>query len=187
MSKGDFSAGRPAPLMIPTSMLREWQKNGIDEESRAEVEAEFSHSLGYEFEWGQIIEELLDHDSNEKDDAIPSLSAQWHFVLANLHNEYLDAGGNLGELSDLAVDILDSIRQDALVELTPEQRTSTLPDYIRFHEGNNISAFEIAVFGVENIDQARQWVDSIFLHGVLPNLISRLQAENCTIAAQICH
>ena len=43
--------------MIPASVRREWQMN--DGEGRAVVEAEFSHSMGYEFQWGQIIEELL--------------------------------------------------------------------------------------------------------------------------------
>lgn len=178
MLKGDFRSGRPVPLSIPSSVRREWQVNGGDDESLAEAAAEFSQSRGYEFEWGQIIEELLDQDPTEKDDDPLSMSARWHFVLVDLHNEFLDAGGNLGELSDLAVDILDLVRQDAFAELTPENRRETMPDFIDFNEGNNISAFEIAVLGVENIDQARQWVDSFFVVGVLPILISRLRAEN---------
>lgn len=176
MSKGDFAAGRPVPLMIPTCVRREWQINGG--EGRAEVEAEFSHSMGYEFEWGQIIEELLDHDRPEKTDDPPPLCARWHFVLADLHNEFLDAGGYLGDLADLALYILEEIREYALTEVAPENRGDIVPDYIEFDEGNNISAFEIAVFGVDNIDPARQWVDSFFLPGVLPRLISQLQAEN---------
>lgn len=176
MSKGDFSAGRPVPLSIPACVRREWQMNG--DEGRAEAEAEFSHSLGYEFEWGQIIEELLDQDPIENRDDPPPLCARWHFVLVDLYDEFLDAGGNLGELSDLAVWILDQVTEHALVELPPEDRGEILPDYIRFGEGNSISAFEIEVFGIDNIDTARQWVDSFFFPGVLPHLISRLQAEN---------
>ncbi len=181
MSQGDFSAGKPAPLSIPTSVRREWQMNG--DEGRAEAEAEFSHSLGYEFEWGQIIEELLDHDHPEKSDDPPPMCARWHFVLVDLHNEFLDAGGNLGELSDLALYILEQIHQYALIEVAPDNRGDILPDYIEFDEGNNISAFEIAVFGVDNIEPARQWVDSFFFPGVLPRLISQLQAENREAAA----
>jgi len=185
MSKGDFLAGRSVPLLIPSSVRREWQMNGGDDGFLAEVEEEFGECRGYEFEWGQIIEELLEQDSREKDDDPLSMSARWHFVLVDLHNEFLDAGGNLGELSDLAVNILEQIRDDAFAELTSEDRRETLPDYIAFSEGNNISAFEIAVLGVENIDRARQWVDSFFILGVLPILISRLQAENRTACLQL--
>ena len=53
-----------------------------------------------------------------------------------------------------------------------------MSDFIDLNEGNIISAFEIAVLGVENIDRARKWVDSFFVAGVLPILISRLRAEN---------
>lgn len=176
MSKGDFSTGRPVPLLVPACVRREWQMNGG--KNRAEVEAAFSHSLGYEFEWGQIIEELLDQDRLEKRDEPPHMCVRWHFVLVDLHDEFLDTGGNLGDLSDLALYILEDIREQALAELAPEHRDQILPDYIEFDEGNNISAFEIAVLGVDNIDLARQWVESVFVHGVLPNLISRLQAEN---------
>ena len=82
MSKGDFAAGRPMPLMIPACVSREWQMNGG--EGRTEVEAEFSHSLGYEFEWGQIIEELSDQDFVEIRSDLPPMCVRWHFVLATL-------------------------------------------------------------------------------------------------------
>ena len=178
MSKGDFLAGKPVPLLIPSSVRREWKMNSGDDDCLAEAESEFADSRGYEFEWGQIIEELLDQDCGEEDDDPLSLSARWHFVLVDLHNEFLDARGNLGELSDLAVNILEQIREDAFAELSPENRRDTMPDFIDFSEGNIISAFEIAVLGVENIDRARKWVDSFFVAGVLPILISRLRAEN---------
>lgn len=181
MLKGDFSAGRPVPLLIPACVRREWQMNGI--EGRAEVEAEFSHSLGYEFEWGQIIEELSDQDPIENRDDHPHMCVRWHFMLVNLHDEFLDAGGNLGDLSDLALHIVNEICECPLAELGHEYRHEIVPDFFSFDEGNSISAFEIAVFGVDTIDMARQWVDVVFLPGVLPNLISRLQAENREAAA----
>ena len=106
------------------------------------------------------------------------LCARWHFLLANLHDEFLDAGGNLGGLADLALHIVDEICECPLAELGHEYRHEIVPDFISFDEGNNISAFEIAVFGVDTIDMARQWVNVVFLTGVLPSLISQLQAEN---------
>jgi hypothetical protein len=176
--KGDFLSGQSVPLFIPSSARREWQINGDDNESRAEVETEFAQIRGYEFEWGQIIEELFDPAESGNDADSACIGACWHFVLIDVCNEFCDRGGNLGELSDLAVDILESIQLDALAELTPDQRSEVLPDYVTFDEGNNISVFEINVLGTENIERARMWVDSLFIPGVLPILTDRLRESN---------
>lgn len=181
--KGDFLAGRPVPLLIPSSVRREWRINGVDDESLAELEAEFGHCHGYEFEWGQIIETLAGPDENRQTPGSAGAVVCWHFSLVNLHHAFLDAGGHLGELSDLAVDILEQIRQDALIELTPEQRRDALPDSIEFGEGNTISAFEVTFFRIEDAERARQWIGSFFIPGVLPMLISRLHPENCNASS----
>ena len=181
--KGDFLAGRPVPLFIPSSVRREWLMNGVDDASLAELEAEFGHCHGYEFEWGQIIETLAGPDDDGQTPVSAGAVVCWHFALVNLHHAFLDAGGNLGELSDLAVDMLEQIRQDALMELTPEERGNALPDSIEFGEGNTISAFEVTVSRSEDAEQARHWIGSFFIPGVLPLLILRLHADNCTTSS----
>ena len=103
-SKGDFLAGRPVPLLIPSSVRREWLINGVDDESLAELEAEFGHCHGYEFEWGQIIETVAGRDDDRQAPVSAGAVVCWHFALTNLHHAFLDVGGNLGELSDLVVD-----------------------------------------------------------------------------------
>ena len=94
-----------------------------------------------------------------------------------MHGEFLDGGGNLGELSDLAITVLADL-EDSRDELPEPAREDGLPACISFDEGNNISAFEISVLGRTNIAHARQWVGSFFIPGVLPLLIDRLRREN---------
>ncbi len=185
MFKGNFSTGTPVPLLIPACVRREWQMNGTKE--RAQIEAEFSHSFGYTFEWGQIIEELMAQEDCDDADHGSGMRVCWHFVLADLHHEFLDVSGNLMDLSELALTILEQITQHARSNLTPDDRFEILPDYIEFDQGNNISAFEISVLGVDNIDCARKWVDTVFLVSMLPNLISKLQAENRLVAEDFMH
>jgi hypothetical protein len=86
-------------------------------------------------------------------------------------------------LSDLALDMLDQIRQDALIELTAEQRSDALPDSIEFVEGNTVSAFEVTVSRSEDAERARHWIGSVFIPGVLPILITRLQAGNSSASS----
>ena len=181
--KGDFLAGRPVPLLIPSSVRREWLINRVDDESLAELEAEFGHCHGYEFEWGQIIETVAGPDEERQTPGSAGAVVCWQFALVNLHHAFLDVGGNLGELSDLVVDMLEQIREDALTELTPEQRSDALPDSIEFGEGDTISAFEVTVFRSEVAEQARHWIGNFFIPGVLPLLLSRLQAENCNASS----
>lgn len=177
-SKGDFLAGRPVPLLIPSSVRREWLINGVDDESLAELEAEFGDCHGYEFEWGQIIETIAGPDEERQTPISAGAVVCWQFALVNLHHAFLDVGGDLGELSDLAVDMLEEIRQDALIELTPEQRRDALPDSIEFGEADTISAFEVTCFRIEDAERARHWIGSFFIPSVLPMLISQLHAEN---------
>lgn len=178
MLREDFSAGRSVPLSIAPSVRREWKINRCnDYASIASLEAEFADSRGYEFEWGQIIESLTDRNEAEEG-GDPYVAARWDFVLVDLHNEFLDVGHNLGELSDLAVCTLERIRDSVLSELIPGESWDVLPPYIAFDEGDSISAFEILVWGIENVERARQWTASFFIPGILPLLILRLQAES---------
>jgi hypothetical protein len=176
-SNGNFLTGQSVPLPIPSSVRREWQINGNDAEFLAEVEVELAQMRGYQFRWGQIVEELFHPAACRNDPASVQFGAFWNFVMTDLHDTFLDVGGNLGELSDLAVDMIEDIRWDALVELPPDRRPDGLPEYIVFGEGDNISAFEIAVLGDENVEKARQWVDRFVIHGMLPILSERLRSD----------
>ena len=181
----DFSAGRSVPLSIASSVRREWKINRLNDfASIAELEAEFADCRGYEFEWGQIIESLTDPNEAAEDGDPRYPGASWDFVLVNLHNEFLDAGHNLEQLSDLAVCTLERIRDFVLSELIVGESWNVLPPYIAFDDGDSISAFEVWVRGIENIERARQWIASFFIPGILPLVILRLQAESRAAASQ---
>lgn len=180
MSTNDFEAGRTVSLLTPESIRREWKINGVDADSSTELQAEHGSAVGYAFDWGQIIEEGEDGDPAAEPShaqALPYLALRWHFVLCGVHNEFLDGGGNLGELSDLAATILADL-QDSRDELPAAAREDVLPACICFDEGNNISAFAVCVLGRSNIARAREWVSSFFIPDVLPMLIDRLRGEN---------
>ena len=180
MQTNHFESGSTVRLLIPEPVWREWKINGGDADSLAEVQVEHGAAMGYEFEWGQIIEEIFaDDPPGAPCDTgnLPSLALCWHFVLSGVHREFLDGGGKLGELSDLAVAILEDI-EDSRDELPEAAREDGLPTCIALDEGNNISAFAIFVFGRSNIARAREWVGSFFIPGVLPLLIDRLRGEN---------
>jgi hypothetical protein len=173
--KGDFLAGQSVPLFIPSSVRREWQVNGVGDESRVELETEFAQIRGYEFEWGQIVEDLFDPAESGNDPDSPIIGACWHFVLVDLHNAFLDGGGNLGELSDLAVYILEEFSRWAVEKFSPRCKSKILPEYIDFDEGNTISVFAIDVLGTKNVERARKWVATFFIPCILPLLIMYLQ------------
>lgn len=185
MPTSNFESGSTVRLLIPEPVWREWKINGVDADSFAEAQAEHGAAAGYEFEWGQIIEEVIDGDPATAPcdtEDLASLALCWHFVLSGMHGEFLDGGGNLGELSDLAIAVLTDI-EDSRDELPEAAREDGLPTCISFDEGNNISAFAICVFGRPNIARAREWVGSFFIPGVLPLLIDRLRGEN--VAASV--
>jgi hypothetical protein len=182
MQTSNFESGSTVRLLIPEAVWREWKINGVDADSLAEVQAEHGAAVGYEFEWGQIIEEVIDGypataPCDSEDLSSSSLALCWNFVLSGVHGEFLDGGGNLVELSDLAVAILADI-EDSRDELPETARDDGLPTCISVDEGDNISAFAIFVFGRSNIACAREWVGSFFIPGVLPLLIDRLREEN---------
>jgi len=158
MSTGDFESGQTVPLLIPEPTWREWRMNGVDADTLAELPAEQGEAAGYEFDWGQIIEERFDADYTcdcENLEDRSTLAVRWHFVLRDVHAAFLDSGGNLGELSDLAVSILAEIEQsrDELPEALLE---SALPACISFDEGDDVSAFAVCVVGRSNMPLARQ-------------------------------
>lgn len=116
------------------------------------------------FDWGQIIEEVFDADpaADSEDAADPaSLAVRWNVVLSDVHSAFLYAGGNLGELSDIATMLLAHI-EDSRHELPEAEREDAMPALIAFDEGNNISAFAVGVVGRSNVVHAR--VDGELLH-----------------------
>jgi hypothetical protein len=180
MSSGDFESGRTVPLLIPEQVWHEWKMNGVGADSLAELQAEHGAAVGYEFDWGQIIEEVFDgHPDTDSEDQqdLSRLALCWHFVLSGVYSEFLHGGGNLGELSDLATAFLAEAEQSR-DELPEAMRDDALPACISFDEGNNISAFAVCVLGWSNVSVARQWMSSFFIPGVLPLVIDRLREEN---------
>jgi hypothetical protein len=180
MSSGDFESGRTVPLLIPEPVWQEWKMNGVGADSLAELQAEHGAAVGYEFDWGQIIEEGSDdHPDTDSEDqqGLPRLALRWHFVLSAVYSEFLHGGGNLGELSDLATAFLAEAEQSR-DELPETLRDDALPAGISFDEGNNISAFAVCVLGQSNVSVARQWMSNFFIPGVLPLVIDRLREEN---------
>ena len=180
MSSGDFESGRTVPLLIPEPVWQEWKMNGVAADSLAELQAEHGAAVGYQFDWGQIIEEVFDGipaaDSDNLED--PSyLAVRWHFVLCDVYTAFLDGGGNLGELSDLATVILAEA-EHSRHDLPEAWREDALPACISFDEGNNISAFAVCVVGRSNVADARKWMSSVFIPGVLPIVLDQLSREN---------
>ena len=129
MPTSDFESGRTIPLQIPEPVWREWKINGVDADHLAELQAEHGEAMGYEFDWGQIIEEVFDDnptaDSDNLED-LPYLAVRWHFVLCDVYTAFLDGGGNLGELSDLAIMILAEV-EHSRHELPEAWREDALP------------------------------------------------------------
>jgi len=114
MSSGDFESGRTVPLLIPEPVWQEWKMNGVGADSLAELQAEHGAAMGFEFDWGQIIEEVFDgHPDTDSEDQqdLPYLALCWHFVLSGVYSEFRHGGGNLGELSDLAIMVLAQAEQ----------------------------------------------------------------------------
>ena len=185
MRTSDLYSGRTVPLLIPEPIWREWRINGVDATTLAELKAEYGAVVGYEFDWGLVIEQVFDGGlaADAQDPAEPAgLAVRWNFVLRDLHAAFLDAGGNLGELSALAVMLLANIEQSRH-ELPPAARDGVLPHYVIFDEGNHISAFAVCVVGASNVPRARKWMANYFVPAVLPILVDRLRAENALAGA----
>ena len=180
MPTSDFESGRAVPLLIAESIWHEWTIDGVDADQLAELRAEYGGAVGYEFDWGQIIEEVFDRnptaDSANLED-LPCLAVRWHFVLRDVHAAFLGSGGNLGELSDLATVILAEA-EHSRHDLPEAWREDALPACISFDAGSNISAFAVCVVGRSNVADARKWMSSVFIPGVLPIVLDQLCREN---------
>ena len=180
MPTSDFESGRSIPLQIPEPVSREWRINGVDANHLAELQAEYGEAMGYEFDWGQIVEEVFDGIPTADSDNLegpPSVAVRWHFVLCDVYTAFLDGGGNLGELSDLATVILAEA-EHSRHDLPEAWREDALPACISFDEGDNISAFAVRVVGRSNVADARKWMSSVFIPGVLPIVLDQLCREN---------
>lgn len=180
MPTSDFESGRTIPIQIPEPLSREWKINGVDADHLAELQAGYGEAMGYEFDWGKIIEEVFDgiptaNSDNLEDPPYPAV--RWHFVLCGVYTAFLDGGGNLGELSDLAT-VIVAEAEHSRHDLPQAWREDALPAYISFDEGNNVSAFAVCVIGRSNVADARKWMSSVFIPGVLPIILDQLCREN---------
>ena len=156
--KGDLASGSRVPLLIPACVIREWNTNGVDGIYRAMLEKEHGSALGYEFEWGQIVEERF---PDWPEDDLPDRPISWEFVLSGLHEEFLDAGGHLEELSDVALQFLDDL--------------VAAPDFIEFDDGSDICAFDVIAHGDRDARAARAWLSGHFVPNILPMIIARIR------------
>ena len=124
----------------------------------------------------QLKSELIRRRLRHLEDQ-PSLAVRRHFVLRNVYTAFLDGGGNLGELSDLATVILAEAERSRH-DLPEAWCDDALPACISFDEGNKISAFAVCVVGRSNAADARKWMSSVFIPGVLPIVLDQLSREN---------
>ena len=184
MSAGDFDSGHAVPLLVPEMTCRRWSTQGVDQDELTELQETYGNAVGYEFEWGQIIEELYDPDpeidsADWADPASPAASSS--FVVHNVPGGILDTDG---ELADLAITLLEGL--EILRTGLPEDAAEVaLPACLRFDEGHDaISAFAVWVIGRPNVPKAREWVTSCFIPTLLPMLIARLRTESASALAE---
>jgi len=163
-----FRRGEARPLPMPESVSAELAINALSEERRRAWEAANGPIVGYQFPWGQI------HEDPACDAGPDEIAMEWHFVLNDLHTEFLRAGGCLGELSDCCVAMLDRAKECA----REEPRQQVLPTYVSFWDGNPLSAFSILIQGPANLPAARDWVAGMFIPGMLPILVENASRIN---------
>lgn len=156
---------------MPGSVQSELTINVCFDDRRRAWEAENGRDVGYQFPWGQIHEDRRDTEIDRGSD---ELAMEWHFALSELHTEFLRAGGNLGELSDWCVVLLEDAAERAREGCSQE----VLPSYLAFSEGNSLSAFSIEVLGSKNVPFARDWVADVFIPAILPLVVARARQIN---------
>jgi hypothetical protein len=184
MSAGDFESGRAVPLLIPEMMWRRWSTHGVDRDELIELQETYSGAVGYEFEWGQIIEELYDPDpeidsADWNDPASPA--ASWSFILHDVPSGILDTDG---QLADLAITLLEGL-EILRMGLPEDAAEVALPACLRFDEGHDaISAFAVWVIGRPNVPKAREWIACCFIPTLLPMLIARFRSESPSAVAE---
>jgi len=160
-------SGQAIPIAIAHCARREWRMNGVMGARLLDCEQQHENEVGYEFDWGQLIEDVADPSDNPLEFAELGNLVSWSFRLNELHAEFLDAGGYLEELSDTSMRLLEEMA---------EQRT--WPHYIQLWDGDDLSTFEMVVFGDRNIVRARNWILKRFFREWLPPLISALRELN---------
>ena len=166
-----FRRGEARPLPMPKSVETELTINGWFAERQRTWEAENGPNIGYQFPWGQIREDPSEPDVDAGPD---QLVMEWHFVLNDLHAEFLWACSGLGELSDCCVAMLERAEACAREKRSQE----VLPAYLSFDEGNALSAFSMYVWGPENLPAAREWIADVFIPGVLPLVVENAKQLN---------
>jgi len=144
--KGELASGARVPLLIPPCVIREWNLNGVTGAERTAAEAEDGTNLGYEFEWGQIIE---DRREDRPDDDVPEIPITWDFVLSRLYDEssMRRESGRIGRRGPLL-----------------PRGSGVGPEFIAFEDGSSsISAFGVVVHGEASAAAARTWLCEEFV------------------------
>lgn len=172
-----FRRGESTPLLVPAPMQEEPTTSACFEEQRRDWETETGRTLGYQFPWGQIHEERCGGNGvTGPDDPV----MEWHFVLSELHAEFLRDGGNLCELSDCCVEMLENAEERAREEISQE----VFPAYLSFSEGHSLCAFSIYVPGAENLPAARTWIANVFIPGILPLVVEHARQINAEAVSE---
>jgi hypothetical protein len=102
---------------------------------------------GYRFAWGQVLEGVGPPAANG-----PRLLT-WDFILIDAQQQYHEEGGNLEELSDMALLFLDTYM--------PRHA----PRWLHYHDGTLPAAFAFLVAS-PHVRAARQWLRTFLAHGM---------------------
>lgn len=161
-----FLSGPAMPLAIPQCARREWQKNGVVGARLQEYERHHSDEVGFEFEWGQIVQRTFDANDVDLGSKIGKC-VEWDFRLNQLHTEFLNQGGHLEELSDLSVYLLEK-RIDNTIH-------NGWPKCIILDDGDDLASFGLTAFGPNNVGRARRWIANSLIPIWIPALFVTLR------------
>src|ERR1700674_2540269 len=95
------------PLTIPAAILVELDRSGATLDDYRALADLYRTAKGYEFPWGQIIE-----SDSPASEGLPACR-EWEFILAEPLAHLHAVSGNLGEVSDLCLSLLDRLRYSA--------------------------------------------------------------------------
>lgn len=159
----NFRERKESPLVVPAIHVEECRQND------SEPEPEDIERPGYQFSWGQLIEEIDTYDNRA--------TITWDFRFDDLLRAFIKKGGNSEELCDLTIDFATEAIDD--IEHCPE---------ISVTEGNGgtISFGFMCCTGSEDREEltelSRNFMEVYFLPVLMPVLVHALYRANNAIA-----
>lgn len=163
---------RKAVAIHPSAVtLAEFQNYGWTQE---DIDKALKNGTGYNFDWGHIVEQIFERAQDHKHGYIKSVT--WYFCLDKMLAKFHQAGGNLGELSELSLNYIGRLKR---------QGESSWP--VELSDDDSFEAFSLGVstddnteYGEKKINDARCWIAEIFLVKHLPSLIQYLDNVNAS-------